>query len=350
MRPVYILFLVVFIDLIGFGMVMPLLPKYGELFGANATWIGLLGGVYSLMQFIMAPFWGSVSDRIGRRPVLLISLLGIAAAYLVFGEAKSFTVLFLSRAMAGAMAANISTAFAYVADVTTPEDRARGMGTVGMAFGLGFILGPVLGGIAGQHNIMLPPFIAAGFSLAAFLVAAARLPESRDPETRPREIGLGPVVKAFTDPQKSRWIYSFLFYMVAFASMEITLPYFITFPPFNYHAREIGEMFAYLGFVAAMVQGGGIRRLVKKHGEPRVALIGGILSAIGLAPLPFCQTGAQLMGALTLMAVGQGCCQPSLMSLISRSSSQGEQGTIMGVSQSLSSFGRIVGPAGGTPG
>jgi MFS family permease len=347
-----VLFLTVFIDLVGFGMVIPQLPAYGRLFHATATEIGLLGGVYSFMQFLMAPIWGSLSDRHGRRPILLSSLFGIACAYVMFAQGDptadglrgSFWWLFAARALAGLCAANISTAVAYVADVTTPQDRAKGMGIIGAAFGMGFVFGPALGGIAGQHALMLPPQIAACLSMVAFVLALFALPESREKGAKPRELGFRPLMEAFKNPVLSRWMYSYLFYMVAVASMEVALPLFLGGDPFHYDQRPVGYLFTYLGLVVAAIQGGGIRRMVKKTGEGPVARRGVVMSVVGLLLLPFAGSLTWLVVALTFLACGQGFAQPTLMALISRSASSEEQGTVMGVSQSLASFGRIIGP------
>lgn len=342
-RSLLVLFLTVFIDLVGFGMVIPLLPFYGAQFGATPGQIGLLAGVYSFMQFLMAPMWGTLSDRYGRRPILLTSLFGIACAYLWFSSAQDFETLFLARALAGLCAANISTAVAYVADVTSIEDRAKGMGLIGAAFGLGFVFGPALGGIAGQHQLMLPPKIAAVLSLTAFLLALVALPESRDTSSKGRELGFKPLINAFKDPGLSKWMYSYLFYMLAVASMEVALPLLVKGAPFDYDPKQNGLLFMYSGIVVALVQGGAIRRM-KGGREAQVSRGGAILSIVGLVLLPLSGNLALLLVALTFLALGQGLTQPTLMALISRSAAAEEQGTVMGVSQSLASFGRIVGP------
>jgi MFS family permease len=342
-KALLILFLTVFIDLVGFGMVIPLLALYGHEFHASSTEIGLLGGVYSFMQFLMAPVWGSLSDRFGRRPILLSSLFGIACAYVVFSQATTFSTLFWSRALAGFFAANISTAVAYVADVTSAEDRAKGMGFIGAAFGLGFVFGPAIGGIAGQHGMQWPPIIAAVLSFTAFLLAMGLLPESRTPGGTARELGLKPLAKAFSHPVLSRWMYAYLLYMVAVASMEIAFPLLVAGPPFHYMQRETGYLFTYLGLVVAAIQGGAIRRM-KRSQEAPTAKRGTVFSIVGLAMLPFVHTLPLLVLGLTCLAIGQGFTQPTLMGLISRNASSEEQGTVLGVSQSLASFGRIVGP------
>ncbi len=293
-----ILFAIVLTDLIGFGIVIPLLPFYGERFGASPFTVTVILAMYSLAQLFAAPLWGRLSDRWGRRPVLLVSLAGAVVAYLWMGVAYSLWVLFAARFLQGAMAGNIAVAQAYVADVTTPENRAKGMGMIGAAFGIGFIIGPALGG-----------FLAGG-----------------DPATNLRGLIL----------------LSFLV-IFAFAAMEVTFAMWAR-RQFAWGPLQVGYVFTFVGVISATMQGGLVGRLVKRHGEARLLTTGLAAILLGLLILPAATGVTLLLAATGLLAVGLGLTQPSLNSLISRRARSDEQGEVLGVNQSVGSFARIVGP------
>jgi DHA1 family tetracycline resistance protein-like MFS transporter len=345
MSPVTIIFLTVFIDLIGFGIVIPLAPFYAEHFGASAFTIGMLQASFSLMQFLFAPLWGRLSDRIGRRPVILIGLFGSAACYLLFGLAESLTVLFIARMLAGIAGANVATAQAYIADITTQENRARGMGMVGAAFGLGFIFGPAIGGLLSGFGPSVPPLFAGALSFVNFVAAVFVLPESRKPGAlvRERASRIGALTQAMTRPGLPQLLLIFFLVTAAFSSFEATFAIF-TKARFGFTPSNIGYVFAFIGVVLTAVQGGLVGRMAKRFGETRLVPFAVLTLAIGLALMPMARTVPVLLGACALLAIGSGFNNPSVSSLISRISSADEQGSILGVSQSVSSLARIVGP------
>jgi MFS family permease len=360
--PLAVVFFTVFLDLLGFGIVLPLAAYYVEALGGNPALTAWLGTLYSLMQFIFAPFWGRLSDRVGRRPIILMSVTGSSLSWLLFsyaasgpaahllGLSGSLALLMASRGLAGIMAANISTAQAYVADVTTPENRTRGMGMIGAAFGLGFVFGPAIGGAlsgGGQHPSLAVPLLAAGLSMLNLLLAFFLLPESLTPGVAHgvgrRETGLRQFQRALADPRVGLPITMFFLSTLAFGAMEWTLTSFLKHH-YNFGPREAGELFAGLGILIAFVQGGLMRRVAKGGREPQLLVVGTLLMVPGLALLPVAHSIAQLSAVLVVLALGQGITSPSVSGLISRSTRATEQGATLGVSQSMSSLARAVGP------
>lgn len=350
-----ILFLIVFIDLVGFGVVIPLLPFYGEHFQADPFTVSLLMATYSLGQFVAAPLWGRMSDRIGRRPVLIISLAGAVVSYIFLGFATTLWMLFLARLVGGLMAGNISAAFAYIADITTPENRARGMGIVGAAFGLGFIAGPAIGGIlAGPDPLNAdytsPALAAAALSFVALVMAMLRLKESLPPEQR---------LKLQNQPRVGRFqllretaarpgigmllLISFLATFV-FAGMETTFAMWSR-RQFGWGPEQNGYLFAFIGIIAAILQGGVVGRLAKRFGEANLIVQGAVALAIGMAAIPFCTTVEALMAAMVVVAYGFSVITPSLNSLISLRTDSANQGTVMGTARATTTMARVVGPA-----
>ncbi|HVG44621.1 MAG TPA: MFS transporter, partial [Longimicrobium sp.] len=314
--PLAIVFVTVFLDLVGFGIVIPLLPLYATRFGAGPVAVAWLLAVYSLMQFLFAPWWGRVSDRVGRRPILLLGLFGSAASYLAFGLAGSLPVLFAARAASGFAGANVGVAQAYVADVTTSENRARGMGMIGAAFGLGFIFGPAIGGVLSTYGAAAPFFGAAAVTLANALLATVRLPESLPPERRtahPHGFGLAERARAFLGagtPPRLRAVYAAAFLAtVAFAAMEGT---FSLWADARWHLPRhgISYLFAYIGVVSVIAQGGIVGRLAPRIGAGRTAAGGIGLIALGLAGIALAPSIALLLPALALLALGHGTASP----------------------------------------
>ncbi|MBM3777599.1 MAG: TCR/Tet family MFS transporter [Acidimicrobiia bacterium] len=345
MSPVAIIFVTIFIDLIGFGIIIPLLPFYAESFGATALTVGLLNTSFSFMQFLFAPFWGRLSDRIGRRPVILIGLFGSFLSYMLFGMATSLAVLFVARIAAGIAGANVATAQAYMADVTTPENRARGMGLVGAAFGLGFILGPAIGGFLSQFGYSVPSYFAAALSLANFAAAWKVLPESR-PATRgarTRVSRLDSFRVAMLRPGLSQLLLVYFLVIAAFSSFEATFALFGGWR-FGLTAATIGYIFAFVGVILSIVQGGLVGRLARRFGERRLVPPAILALVAGLALIPAATSIPWLLVASGLLAVGMGLNSPSVTALISRLSAADEQGRVLGVSQSAASLARIVGP------
>jgi DHA1 family tetracycline resistance protein-like MFS transporter len=345
------LFLIVFVDLVGFGLVIPLLPFYAVRFAASPQEVTALLAIYSLAQLVTAPLWGRLSDRVGRRPVLLVSLTASALAYLWLGGASALWMLFAARGFAGACAGNIAAAQAYIADVTGPEERARGMGLIGAAFGLGFIIGPALGGlIAGNDpataDTVTPAWVAAGLSVLALCGVLLLLPESLPANLGDRAAGrsrVGAVMDVLSRPILSRLILIFFLVILAFAGMESTFALW-AIGQFGWGPRQVGYVFAYVGVLSAVLQGGLIGHLAHRFGEERLLLGGLTLIGLGLLVMTLAYNLAALVAAVTALALGMGLTQPSLNSLISRRAGGAEQGEVMGVSQSVASLSRVLGP------
>jgi DHA1 family tetracycline resistance protein-like MFS transporter len=344
-----ILFLIVFIDLVGFGLVIPLLPFYAERFAASPLQMTMLFATFSAMSMITAPLWGRLSDRIGRRPVLMASMAAAALAYLGLAFAAALWMVFAARAFAGACAGNIAAAQAYIADVTPPDQRARGMGMIGAAFGLGFIIGPVLGGVVAGNDLATadlrtPGLIAAGLSVAAFLGVILLLPESLAPGQATASHGrIAAARGALARPLLARLLAVFFLAILAFSGMETTFAWW-AIAQFGWGPRSIGFVFFYVGLLSALMQGVLIGPLTKRFGEERLMLGGLGAIALGLLVLPFARGLPVLAVALTALSLGMGAMQPSLNSLISRRAGADQQGEVMGVAQSVGSLSRVLGP------
>lgn len=375
-------FLVVVIDLLGFGIVLPLLPFYAQEFSASAVTIGLLYSVYSFMQLIFSPIWGSWSDRVGRRPIMLMSTFGAVIAYIIFGFAGSLSVLFLSRIVAGMMGGNISTAQAYIADITDNENRARGMGLIGAAFGFGFVIGPATATglihpafhefIAGfgfpdfaawmeANRFALPGFFAAFLSFCSFLMVLFKLPETVDKsapkekeETYRRPSVFSPRFWRLLKEQKGSSARGFLipliigFFLLSFGESSL----YSAFPLFaeselNMSAEDVGIQFFYIGIIAVIVQGFLIKPLTNIFAEEKIFLVGNILMVIGLSLIPLAHNMLTLALFLCLMALGKSLNTPTITSLISQEASENNYGAVMGASQGLSGLGRMIGPTWG---
>jgi MFS transporter, DHA1 family, tetracycline resistance protein len=345
-----ILFLIVVVDLIGFGLVIPLLPFYAERFAASPQEVTALMAVFSLMSMLTAPIWGRLSDRVGRRPVLMISMAAAALAYLWLGFADALWMVFAARALAGACAGNIAAANAYVADVTPPEGRAKGMGMIGAAFGLGFIIGPALGGVvAGNNlataNLRAPGLIACALSVTALLGVVFLLKESL-PEgaaARPRRSRITALRDALGRAVLARLLAIFFLTILAFAGMESTFALW-AMAQLGWGPAQTGYLFAYVGLLSAVMQGGLIGRLTALFGEEKLLVAGLASIAAGLLVLPLSRDLPLLLVATSGLALGMGAMQPSLNSLISRRAGASEQGEVMGVAQSVGSLSRVLGP------
>jgi DHA1 family tetracycline resistance protein-like MFS transporter len=359
-----VIFLTVFIDLLGFGIVLPLLPIYAEQFAEGYTnlLVGLLMASFSAMQFVCAPLWGRLSDRIGRRPVLMAGLAGSVVCYTLFGVAtasRSLWLLFVSRIGAGMAGATIPTAQAYIADTTTLEGRARGMALIGAAFGLGFTLGPLVGYLAvpwgsGEPGPW-PGYAAAMLSAAALLLAAVELPESLRPAEAAcasHRTGLAGLRSALSIPSMG-WLLAAVFVSVfAFANFEATISRLIKAEagPFRFSFQQVCLTFAFIGLVLSLVQGGLVRPLSRRVPEGALASWGTVVEAGGFLLLGWGgEAGSRtaLLGGLAAVVTGFAMITPSLNSLISRRSDPGEQGGVLGVAQSISSLARILGPVAG---
>jgi len=344
------IFLTIFLDLVGFGIMLPLLALYAKEFGASGFQVGLLSAVYSICQLACAPLWGRLSDRVGRRPVLLgtIALNGVAMA--VFGLAHGLPLLFASRALAGIGGANISTARAYIADVTTDADRARGMGLVGAAFGLGFVCGPVLGGILAHYGGMSAPGLAAaGLAGVNLLLAWWRLPESRRPEDhRPSPgaslLDLGAMRAALSHRDIQILILIFLLINLGFTGLEQAFVLHLA-ERFHFAARETGYVFMLVGVIGAVIQGGLIGRLNRRFGEKRLLVAGVLTLSVGMALVPLAFHLPGLVATIVLVSTGNALNNPSVASLISRRATGDVQGGTLGVQDAAGSLARIFGPS-----
>ncbi len=346
-KSLLIVFLVVFIDLLGFGMVIPILPYYAKSFGASATTLGWLMMCYSAMQFLFSPFWGNFSDKLGRRPILLTSILGIGLSMIVLGFAPSLFWLFVGRILAGFFGANISAASAYIADVTVPEKRAKGMGMIGAAFGLGFLFGPALGGLLSQWGYGTVAYVAAALSLSNFFFAFFFLREPsitrEERKTHRNRLDKNTWVQILSNPKTGLAILLFFFVTMGFAQLETTFA-LLLLERFGLNAKYAGEILALMAFVMIFVQGGAIGKLVKNFGEARLVLAGTALMALALATASYSDHLRVFVAALLFQALGFAITNPSLSSLVSRNADADKQGSTLGTYQSAGSLARVIGP------
>jgi DHA1 family tetracycline resistance protein-like MFS transporter len=350
--PLLVIFVTVFIDLVGFGIVIPVLPFYveGTKFNASVRMVGLLFASYSVMQIIFTPILGRLSDRYGRRPVLFISLLGTALGFLIMGLAWTLPLLFLGRVIDGITGGNISTAQAYIADITTPENRAKGMGLIGAAFGLGFIFGPAIGGILSKWGIGVPLFFAAGLAFCNAVLLYFVLPETVDKDHPARvsaAAGRWSQLAHALKQQRLAFVLTIYFlFVVAFSIMTTSFALF-TMYRFGFDAEHNGYVFALVGVVGAIIQGGLIGRLAKRFGEVPLTITGALLFAVSLFMIPLIGPGTGLLTFILVgagFAIGNSLATPSLTSLASKSVGPAEQGSVLGVTQSAASLARVVGP------
>jgi DHA1 family tetracycline resistance protein-like MFS transporter len=347
--PLATILLVVFVDLIGFGMIIPILPLYAKGFRAEEWQIGLLLGVYSFMQFLASPVLGYISDRIGRKPVLLISLIGSVIGYTVMANAQSLTMLFIARIIAGICGASVGTAAAYIADITPPENRSRRMGLIGAAFGVGFVLGPAIGGILSHFWTVGPFWFGAG---VAFLNAIAVLLFLPEPEKHVKRsemtVPINPDMVERTNFNGIPVLVATYFVAIAgFAIVTMIYPLVLD-RRFSLTPTQISLVFVFLGLVGAFIQGGAIGRLAKRFGDYKLAGAGLAVMAISMLVMPL----AHNMGLFLLftfgLAVGNSLAQPTLTAMASRLAAATAQGRVIGTVQSAGSLGRVVGPAVGS--
>ena len=352
--PLLVIFITVFIDLVGFGIVIPVLPYYAEgtRFGATPRGVGLLFASYSVMQLIFSPVLGRLSDRYGRRPVLLISLLGTSLGFFVMGFATTLWMLFLGRIIDGISGGNISTAQAYIADVTTPENRAKGMGLIGAAFGLGFVFGPAIGGILSRWGVHVPLMFAGGLAFANAVLLYFTLPETVTPD-HPARVSAATgrswtqVINAFKNPRLRLVLTIYFLSIVAFSILTAVFTLFMVFR-LGYDAFHSGWIFAFVGIISAFIQGALIGKLVKRFGEAKLVMAGTLMFTGSLFVIPFIGPAMGLLGILitgAINSVGNALNAPSLASLASKSASASEQGVVLGVTQSVASLARAVGPS-----
>jgi DHA1 family tetracycline resistance protein-like MFS transporter len=345
-RPLLIIFLTIFVNLVGFGIIIPLLPFYAETFGASPLAIGLLFAVFSVAQFIASPALGDLSDRYGRRPVLIFSLVGTVVSFVMMAMAQSLLMLFIARIVDGLSGGNISTARAYVADVTEPKDRARAFGLIGAAFGLGFILGPAMGGLLSKISYTAPIWAAAGITLAAAIMAWAWLPET----VRKTTAGTGMPLKNLGDmlqrPGLRRVLVIDFFYWFSFAVFQTTFALFAA-RRFGFDAPHTGYLFAGFGVLGAVVQGVFIRPIVHRLGDKSTFMAGLLFTALGLVSAALVHSVTMFVIALVPIALGIGFGHPTMSSLVSRAGGADEQGRVQGAAGAMESLGRALGPVWG---
>jgi predicted MFS family arabinose efflux permease len=346
-RPrLFVIWLTVFIDLMGFGIVMPILPYYAQRFGAHGLGYGALVGAFSLMQFLATALLGRLSDRVGRRPILLATMLLNAAGYVLFAFAPSYSLLLLSRLVSGFAGGNISAAQAYVADITSAEDRSKGMGLIGMAFGLGFIVGPGIGVVAAHYGGHAGPgLVAAGLSLVNLVSAYWILPESLKEEHRTaRDIWpFGHMAVALAHPELRALMLVWGIAPFAFAGYTVALPLWAA-ASLGWKERELGVFFVVVGTVAALVQGGLFRVLTKRVGDRALLIAGMVGMALAIGAVPFLASSGALYAWTVVLAFSNSIMSPAAAGLVSTFAAANEQGTVLGVAQSLAALGRFSGP------
>ena len=373
MSPLATIFLTVFVDLVGFGIVLPLLPTYSKSFGASGLMVGIIMASYSAMQFLFAPVWGAWSDRVGRRPALLLSTAGAASSYGIFAFGSTLNgtmalmVILASRLIAGVCAANITVAQAYIADITPPEESGKRMGLIGMAFGLGFIIGPLIA-VVGQMLMgqVGPGVFACAICSANFLFAWKNLPESWKPGLHPpspRRSRYAGVRHVLGQPVIGFLVFIFFLATFGFTCFESNLAILVT-QNFQLSSRDSfragAVLFSFAGIMGASVQSPGIWKLLRKLGEPKLVALSLLIFAMGLAPMPwmhgnvpltwgnlFSSAGGSwwpLLILVTFISIGSGMTRPPLFALIQRCAPAHERGLTFGVAQSGASLARIVGP------
>ena len=349
--PLTVLFVTIFIDLLGFGLIIPILPTFSKELGATDFETGLLASAYSLMTFLFAPLWGTLSDRIGRRPVILFSITITGLAYLLFAHSNTLLLVLLSRILAGIGSANISAAQAYIADITTPENRAKNMGMIGAAFGLGFIFGPPVGGfLKGSYGIDMVGYVAASFSLINLIMAYFSLPESLKEKNKLKKFTFRPIgnlVRELKKPIISELFTINFIFIASFSMMQMTGA-LLWREQYGLDVKQIGYMFMYIGILGAIVQGGLVGKLNKTFGEKKLLVFGNVFMALGLILLPYAPKEFFIlvnMIALACIAIANGCLSPSITSLLSQVADKKEQGQVLGLNQSFGSLARVVGPA-----
>ncbi|WP_010677910.1 tetracycline resistance MFS efflux pump [Bacillus timonensis] len=338
-----ILFAVMFLVYVGFGIIIPVIPFYAEDLGASPTELGLLMAVYSLMQFLFAPMWGRVSDRIGRKPVIMVGIFGLAVSFFLMALSTELWMLFAARIIGGFLsAANMPTVMAYAADITSEEDRAKGMGVIGASIGLGFIFGPAIGGIFSKTDLQMPFYIAGILSLLTFFLVMLVLKESLQKEerhqTNRKRTGL---LKALNGPESVLFFLS-LFITLSLSGLEATFAYFAA-EKAGLGTTELGYIFMIMGLAGAIVQGGLVGRLTKRFGEGFVIQIGIFISALGFFLILYTKDFLTAAIYLTVFGVGNGVIRPAVSALLTKRSKTGH-GSVTGLLSSFDSLGRILGP------
>jgi len=344
-----LIFLTVFIDLLGFGILIPILPTFAkkELF-VDETAIGIVVAIYSFVQFIFNPILGRLSDKYGRKPLIVISLFINAIGYVLFALTTSYILLLVSRIVAGIGGSSISVAQAYIADVTTKDNRAKGMGVIGAAFGLGFVFGPLMGGFLATYGYMVTGFASATFSILAFILTILLLPESNVnrkalTETKRKLIDVYGLKNVFAKPERAMLIFLYFVLTFSFANIYGTFA-LLGLQVYGFSDLQNGFMFGIIGLTSAIVQGGLIGRISKLVSKKNILKIGSFFMMVSLALIPYGDTFLGLAIICIFLALGTSVFQPTVLSLISEVTRETEQGVTLGVNQSVSAFARVLGP------
>jgi DHA1 family tetracycline resistance protein-like MFS transporter len=353
--PLLPIFLIVSVDVLGLTIILPLLPFYAEHYGASPAVVGLLVSLYAFCQLIAGPMLGRLSDHMGRRPLLLVSQIGTFIGFLILAYANALWLIFLSRAIDGITAGNLSLAQAYISDVTEPENRAKSFALIGIAFGMGFLIGPGISGFLSKYGYQYPIFVAAGLSalsiLATYFLLPGVTPASGDDAT-PRKFTVfdwGNYVRYFRQPGLGRLLWQFFAFTFAFSMFMSGFPLFAE-RRYMWHGQpfgpqQVGYVYAFLGLLGVILQGGLIGRLVKLVGEERLAWSGFLLGLVGLVALGFTYSVPLLLVASAVASSGTGIIRPTVTSLITQKAGRSEQGVILGLTQSLNSISAIAAPA-----
>ena len=357
-RALLPIFLIVLVDILGMTIILPLLPFYAQEFGASPRQIGLLVATFAVCQLVSGPLLGQLADRMGRKPLLLVSQVGTLIGFFVLGRATSLGMVFVSRAIDVITAGNLSLAQAYVSDVTAKENRAKAFGVIGIAFGIGFLLGPAISGYLSQYGHRYPIYAAQGLSALSILATAVLLPRARpqvaaDGQAGPggRRLALlswGRYAEYFARPELATLLYQFFAFAFAFAAFTSGFALFaerrLSWNGVPFGAKHVGYVFAYAGFLGILLQGGLIGRLVKKFGEVRLTRAGFASFSVSYALLAYVHRVPELLASATLSSFGQGALRPALTAQITHNSRRDEQGLVLGITQSLMSVAQIIAP------
>lgn len=356
-RALLPIFLIVLVDILGMTIILPLLPFYSQEFGATEFQIGLLVAAYAACQLVSGPLLGQLADRFGRRPLLLVSQIGTFLGFFVLGRATSLWMVFVSRAIDGATAGNLSLAQAYVSDVTAKENRAKAFGIIGIAFGIGFLIGPAISGYLSQFGHRYPIYAAQGLSGLSILATALLLPRVRpqasDGQDGPggRRLALlswGRYAEYFRRPELATLLYQFFAFAFAFAAFISGFALFaerrLSWQGVPFGAKHVGYVFAFSGFLGIILQGGLIGRLVKRFGELKLTRAGFASFSVSYALLAYVHRVPELLASATLSSFGQGALRPALTAQITHNSRRDEQGLVLGITQSLMAVAQIIAP------
>jgi MFS family permease len=353
--PLLAIFLIVSVDVLGLTIILPLLPFYAEKMGATPTVVGLLVSTYALCQLIAGPILGRMSDHTGRRPLLLVSQLGTFVGFLILAYSQVLWLVFLSRVIDGLTAGNLSLAQAYISDVTKPEERAKSFALIGIAFGMGFLIGPAISGFLSQYSYQYPIFAAAALSATSILATYFLLPSTEAAATdqaTPRKFTVfdwGNYLRYFQRPVLAPLLWQFFAFAFTFSLFMTGFPLFaerrFQWQGHPFGPKEVGYVYAYLGFLGVILQGGLMGRLVKAFGEITLVRAGFFLAMLGLAGLAFTHAIPMLLIVAAAASLGTGVNRPALTSLITQKADRSEQGVVLGLTQSLNSISAICAPA-----